>query len=65
LASAIPGTRYVEYLTGSPFIDDLPTTPWKLDQQGMLAIPDAPGLGIDLDPDAVARYTGQQRFLGN
>jgi L-alanine-DL-glutamate epimerase-like enolase superfamily enzyme len=65
LASAIPGTRYVEYLAGSPFIDDLPTTPWKLDKQGMLAIPDAPGLGIALDPDAVARYTGQPRFLEN
>jgi L-alanine-DL-glutamate epimerase-like enolase superfamily enzyme len=65
LASAIPGTRYVEYLTGSPFIDHLPTHPWKLDEQGMLAIPDAPGLGIDLDPDAVARYTGQPSFLKN
>jgi L-alanine-DL-glutamate epimerase-like enolase superfamily enzyme len=31
----------------------------------MLAIPDAPGLGIDLDPDAVARYTGQPSFLKN
>jgi L-alanine-DL-glutamate epimerase-like enolase superfamily enzyme len=26
----------------------------------MLPIPDAPGLGIDLDPDAVERYSGRR-----
>ena len=28
-----------------------------LDAQGYLAIPQRPGLGIDLDPDKLARYT--------
>ncbi len=58
LASAFAGTDLVEYLTGSPFIDDLVPEPWPLDEDGMLAIPQAPGLGLELDPDAVAKHTG-------
>jgi L-alanine-DL-glutamate epimerase-like enolase superfamily enzyme len=60
LASAFRNTDLVEYLTGSPFIDDLVATPWKLDADGMLPIPDGPGLGISLNPDAVEKYTGQR-----
>lgn len=58
LASALRNTDLVEYLTGSPFIDDLPGTPWKLDSDGMLAVPDGPGLGISLNLDAVEKHTG-------
>ncbi|MCI0392188.1 MAG: mandelate racemase/muconate lactonizing enzyme family protein [Acidobacteria bacterium] len=57
LASAFPDTDLVEYLAGSPFIDDLTLGGWSLDADGMLPIPDAPGLGVALDPEAVARYT--------
>jgi D-galactarolactone cycloisomerase len=60
LVSAFPGTRWVEYLTGSPYIDELVIEPWRLDADGMLAIPDGPGLGIKLNPDAVERYTGRR-----
>lgn len=63
LASALPGTNLVEYLTGSSFVDDLPTQPWKLDADGMLAIPDTPGLGLTLNPDAVAKYTRGESLL--
>jgi D-galactarolactone cycloisomerase len=56
LASAFPGTDLVEYIDGSPYVDDIVSDPWQLDADGMLAIPDAPGLGVRLDPDAVARY---------
>ncbi len=58
LASAFAHTDFVEYLTGSPYIDALVATPWQLDDEGMLPIPNAPGLGVELDPDAVKRYTG-------
>ncbi|MCC7162417.1 MAG: mandelate racemase/muconate lactonizing enzyme family protein [Anaerolineae bacterium] len=57
LASAFPETDLVEYLTGSPFIDEIVAEPWKLDADGMLPIPTAPGLGISLDHDAVEKYT--------
>jgi L-alanine-DL-glutamate epimerase-like enolase superfamily enzyme len=58
LASAIKNTDLVEYLTGSPFIDDLVETKWELNPEGKLAIPDRPGLGISLNLDAVEKYTG-------
>lgn len=56
LASAIADTDLVEYCTGSPYIDEI-AGGWTLDADGMLAIPDTPGLGLQLDPAAVAKYT--------
>lgn len=56
IASAFAGTDMVEYLTGSPFIDGLRAGGWQLDADGMLAIPDGPGLGIDLNLDALAEF---------
>jgi len=63
LASASRTTDMVEYLTGSPFIDELVETRWRLDADGMLAVPDRPGLGVSLNLDAVERFTGH-RFGG-
>lgn len=63
LASAFPATDLVEYLDGSPFIDEMVTHPWKLDANGMLPIPTAPGLGIELNREAVAKYTGRQTLF--
>jgi L-alanine-DL-glutamate epimerase-like enolase superfamily enzyme len=63
LASAFPDTDLVEYLTGSPYVDEITAGGWDLDEEGMLTIPDAPGLGLALDLDAVARYSGGVRFL--
>jgi L-alanine-DL-glutamate epimerase-like enolase superfamily enzyme len=62
LASGLPGTAFVEYLTGSPYIDAVVGEPWHLDADGMLAIPDRPGLGIALDHDAVAHHAGGERL---
>ncbi|MEO6785211.1 MAG: mandelate racemase/muconate lactonizing enzyme family protein [Chthoniobacteraceae bacterium] len=63
LASAFHDTDLVEYLTGSPFIDEIAGGGWKLDADGMLAIPTKPGLGLELDPDAVKRYTNGEKLL--
>ena len=60
LASAIQNTDMVEYLAGSPFIDDIVEDKWKLDGDGLLAIPNGPGLGISLDLDAIEKHTGQR-----
>jgi L-alanine-DL-glutamate epimerase-like enolase superfamily enzyme len=57
LASAFANTDFVEYLTGSPYIDAIVATPWQLDAEGMLAIPNQPGLGVELDMDALARFS--------
>jgi D-galactarolactone cycloisomerase len=56
LASAFPDTDLVEYIDGSPYVDEIVAEPWRLDGDGMLPIPDRPGLGIQLDPEAIARY---------
>jgi len=63
LVSAFPDTDIVEYLTGSPFIDELTVGGWHLDSEGMLAIPKGPGLGLKLDPDALLKYTGGAPLL--
>ena len=63
LASAFPATDLVEYLTGSPFIDDITIGGWQLDADGMLSIPTQPGLGLELNPDAIARYSGVKNLL--
>jgi D-galactarolactone cycloisomerase len=63
LASVFPDTDVVEYLTGSPFIDEIAAAAWKLDADGMLAIPDTPGLGLELDRDALRKYTGGESLL--
>ncbi len=63
LASAFPGTDLVEYIAGSPYVDEIVAGGWQLDGAGMLSIPDAPGLGIALDLEAVARYTRGEPFL--
>jgi L-alanine-DL-glutamate epimerase-like enolase superfamily enzyme len=61
LASAFPETDLVEYLIGSPYVDGIAPTPWKLDDDGMLNIPDAPGLGLELDRQALAQYSERQQ----
>lgn len=63
LASAFPKTDLVEYLTGSPFIDELVAEPWKLDAEGMLAIPERPGLGIGINLEALEEFSGLKHFL--
>jgi len=60
LAAAMPDAKYVEYITPSAYLDDLSVEPPRMDPEGFLAIPDAPGLGVRLDPDKISRYSGGQ-----
>ena len=57
LVAALPVAGWVEYLTPSPFIDEIVTTPFQLDGDGMLTIPTRPGLGIELDMDALEHFS--------
>ena len=63
LASAFAHTDLVEYLTGSAYVDQITAKPWELDRDGLLAIPDQPGLGLELNPEAVAKFTRGERLL--
>lgn len=65
LAAAIPTADLVEYIGGSPYIDEITVGGWSLDADGMLAIPDSPGLGISLNRDALREMTRESdRVLG-
>lgn len=57
LAAAMPVARYVEYITPSPYIEDIVSQPFLLDADGCLTIPDKPGLGIELDLEGIERLS--------
>jgi len=57
LVAALPVARWVEYQTGVPYIEEILARPFALDADGMLPIPTGPGLGIELNPDAVERMS--------
>ena len=56
LSAAMPVARYVEHLTPSLYLDDLILEPLRPDAEGYLPIPDKPGLGVELNPEARKKY---------
>src|SRR6516162_2671142 len=56
LTAALPIARNVEFLTPSPYLDELITEPFKPDAAGSLHTPTKPGLGIELNREALKRY---------
>lgn len=56
LSAAMPVARWVEYQTGVPYIEEILARPFQLDADGLLLVPNGPGLGIELNRDAIARY---------
>jgi L-alanine-DL-glutamate epimerase-like enolase superfamily enzyme len=56
LASALPTADLVEYIGGSPYVDDIKLGGWRLDNEGYVEIPKTPGLGIELDRAQLARF---------
>jgi L-alanine-DL-glutamate epimerase-like enolase superfamily enzyme len=56
LTAALPVARYVEYLTPSPYLEEIITQPFRVDAEGYLHVPDGPGLGITLNPDGLKKY---------
>ncbi len=55
LTAALPVARYVEYLTPCIYLDELITTPFKPDSEGYLRVPTGPGLGVQLNREALER----------
>jgi D-galactarolactone cycloisomerase len=56
LSAALPVAKWVEYQTGVPYIEELVSPPFRLDADGLLPVPTGPGLGVTLNPDAIAKY---------
>ncbi len=57
LLAAAANARWVEYITPAPYIEDLLVEPIVPDDEGMITIPDAPGLGLEWNPDGIAKFT--------
>ena len=53
LTASMPNGTYIEYWHPSPYVSGILKTPLLLDADGMLPVPDRPGLGIELDMDAL------------
>lgn len=58
LVAAAPCARWVEYITPAPYIEELLADPVPLDEGGLIAIPDGPGLGMKWNPDGIEKFTG-------
>jgi D-galactarolactone cycloisomerase len=63
LCSALPHGELVEYRTGSAYIDELTVGGFTLAADGTLSVPERAGLGIDLDLDALERYSPGNTLL--
>jgi D-galactarolactone cycloisomerase len=57
MAAAMPDTDMVEYISDSPYLNDIAENRFQLDDDGYLAIPATPGLGVSLDKAKIAQYT--------
>lgn len=55
-SAAMPVARYVEYLTPSPYIEEIVNEKFTVDAEGFLQIPEKPGLGVTLNRDAMKKY---------
>ncbi|MEW6752227.1 MAG: enolase C-terminal domain-like protein [Candidatus Latescibacterota bacterium] len=55
LMASIPNAAPMEFVTGISWRDEILTQPLRV-EAGMLLLPDAPGLGIELDMDGVEKH---------
>jgi L-alanine-DL-glutamate epimerase-like enolase superfamily enzyme len=68
LAAAIPNFLALEWHSASvPFFDDLVKGAGQpMIRNGKIAVPDGPGLGIELDEDVAYKYRKtSEKFFGN
>ena len=61
LAAAIPNFLVLEYRYDDR--DDIARNPMMV-EDGHIAVPETPGLGVDFDPEAAARHPLQPREVG-
>lgn len=58
LLSACANAHWVEYITPAPYIEELLLDPIKLNEDGLIEIPDKPGLGFEWNPEGIEKFTG-------
>ena len=60
LVAAVPTARWVEYITPAPYVEDIVAESFTLDADGLLTIPEAPGLGVKWNSDGVKAHSGME-----
>ncbi len=65
LVAAVPTATWVEYITPAPYIEQLLLHPIVLDDEGLIPIPEGPGLGFEWNPDGIEKFTGGLRPVAN
>lgn len=60
ISAFLPSARYVEYLTPCAYIEELTAEPFLLNEEGLLTIPDRPGLGFVVDPEGLDRFCAER-----
>jgi L-alanine-DL-glutamate epimerase-like enolase superfamily enzyme len=57
LNACLPRCLFLEYnVSASPMLKDIIANPIQMDEQGMIPVPQGPGLGVEIDEEAVARF---------
>ncbi len=56
LSASMPNGMYLEYWHPAPYVSGILANPLLLNDNGMLPIPDGPGLGIEIDVDALRAH---------
>jgi D-galactarolactone cycloisomerase len=56
LSASMPNGLYLEYWHPAPYVSGILKEPLLLNDNGMLPIPDGPGLGIEIDVDALRAH---------
>jgi L-alanine-DL-glutamate epimerase-like enolase superfamily enzyme len=57
LTAAANNAKWVEYLTPEPYLEDVFTEPFRLNDQGELAIPTGPGYGVAWNWDGIKKLS--------
>jgi D-galactarolactone cycloisomerase len=65
LVAAAGNARWVEYITPAPYIEDLLVEPIQMTGDGMIQIPSGPGLGLQWNPDGIAKFTGGMKLTAS
>ena len=57
LIATLPRARFVEFnVSQSPLTAGITRTGFALDEDGMVSIPDTPGIGVEVDLDFIAKH---------
>lgn len=55
--ACLPRSLFLEYnVSASPMLREIIANPITMDERGLIAVPDGPGLGVEIDEKALAKY---------